>query len=284
MKRFVVISLFLVFVLSVEGQAVVRLYPDDSSQCRKVTLELYPVQGSDVAVIVCPGGSYCWLDYENEGVEVAKFFQENGISAFVLRYRVAGWWSWFSHARICFRGNVAPDMYNDGQAALRWLRDNAAEYGLTPDHIGMVGFSAGGHLVLSQAVTKSGIKPAFVGAIYPVVTMTEECVHKRSRRGLLGERHMQTASRMDRWSIERQVTDKCPPVFLIGCVDDPVVDYRNYPLLDSSLTANNVPHFYQLFQTGGHGFGVNESKGSSQSREWKWSFLKWLKTLFIVEY
>lgn len=260
------------------GQERVSIYPADSS-LGSVTLEIYAAENPKAAVVVCPGGSYCWLDYNGEGVEVAKFLQQNGISAFVLRYRVAGWWAWATHYRVLFRGHLAPDMYNDGQAALRWVAANASRYGIRPSTIGIMGFSAGGHLAMSQAVYSDDVRPAFVAPIYPVVTMTEECVHKRSRRGLLGERRTRTLERMNRWSLERNITKDCPPTFLVNCIDDPVVDYRNSVLLDSALTATGVKHLYIQYQTGGHGFGVSESKGSPECRPWKYRFLEWLETL-----
>lgn len=258
------------------GQERYCIYPEDSS-LSNVTIEVYSAANPKAAVVVCPGGSYCWLDYEGEGVEVAKYLQQNGISAFVLRYRVAGWWAWFTHGRILFRGHIAPDMYNDGKAALRWVAANASRYGIRPSTIGIMGFSAGGHMAMSQAVYPGEVRPAFAAPIYPVVTMTEDCVHKRSRRGLLGERRTRTAERMDKWSLERHVTKDCPPVFLVNCVDDPVVDYRNSVLLDSALSAAGVNHLYIQYKTGGHGFGVNEKKGTAESRPWKISFLKWLE-------
>ena len=262
--------------LNVSGQEVVQIYPD-SATLSKVTLEVYAADNPKAAVVVCPGGSYCWLDYEGEGVEVARFLQQNGISAFVLRYRVAGWWAWFTHCRLLARGNIAPDMYNDGQQALQWVANNASRYGIKPSTIGIIGFSAGGHLAMSQAVYPGKVRPAFAAPIYPVVTMTDPCVNKRSRRGLLGERPTRTTERMDRWSLERHVTKDCPPILLVNCIDDPVVDYHNSVLLDSALSAAGVQHIYIQYQTGGHGFGVSESKGTPECRPWKYRFLEWIK-------
>ena len=277
---FYIFCFFLVLSSFAASQDRVSVYPADSSLGR-VTLEVYAAEQPKAAVVVCPGGSYCWLDYDGEGVEVAKFLQQNGITAFVLRYRVAGWWAWFSHSRILVRGNIAPDMYNDGQAALRWVAAHASRYGIRPSTIGIMGFSAGGHLAMSQAVIPGAMRPAFVAPIYPVVTMTEPCVHKRSRRGLLGERRTRTVERMDRWSLERHVTNDCPPVFLVNCIDDPVVEYHNSVLLDSALTAAGVEHTYIQYKTGGHGFGVSDSKGTPECRPWKYRFLEWIDKLVM---
>ena len=109
--------------------------------------------------------------------------------------------------------------------------------------------------------------------------MTEPCVHKRSRRGLLGDSRTGDQALRDSLSLERHVPVDCPPVFLVNCLDDPVVDYRNSVLLDSALTARGVAHRYVQFRTGGHGFGASERKGSPECRRWKSMFLEWLRAL-----
>ncbi len=118
-------------------------------------------------------------------------------------------------------------------------------------------------------------RPAFVAPIYPVVTMTEDCVHKRSRRALLGDSRAGNKALRDLLSLERHVTDACPPVFLVNCKDDPIVDYRNSELLDAALTAHNVPHTYIQYLTGGHGFGASDTKGTVECRQWREAFLEW---------
>ena len=141
-----------------------------------------------------------------------------------------------------------------------------------------MGFSAGGHLVMTGAeLFPPSERPAFVVPVYPVVTMSEPCVHKRSRRALMGDDRKGDLTLRDSLSLERHVPTDCPPVFLINCKDDPVVDYRNSVLLDSALTAMRVPHTYIQYQTGGHGFGVSDVKGSAESRQWRQTFLKWFK-------
>ena len=180
-------------------------------------------------------------------------------------------------------------MITDAQRALQWVRTHAEEYHINPDKVGMLGFSAGGHLVLSAACfhehdflkdagieNETNLRPAFVGAIYPVVTMVKPYVHKRSRRGLLSEKHHHDLVMCDSLSIERHIPVNCPPIFLANCVDDSVVDYRNSVVLDSALTAAKVNHRYIQYKTGGHSFGASEKRGSAESREWKTEFLKWL--------
>ena len=156
-----------------------------------------------------------------------------------------------------------------------------------------MGFSAGGHLVMSAACynetdflqlsgiqTDVNLRPAFVVPVYPVVTMDPPYVHKRSRRGLLGDNRVADQTIRDSLSLEKHIPDNCPPVFLINCVDDPIVQYQNSELLDSAVTQKGVPHRYIQYETGGHGFGASEEKGSPECRQWKNEFLAWLKAFY----
>ena len=211
-----------------------------------VELTPYLVPGSgNKAVVVCPGGSYFWHDIETEGYGVAQWLQQNGISAFVLRYRTAYVPAFITRYRYIFRGNRYPDPQDDLQQALAYVRSHAQEYGINPEKVGAMGFSAGGHLVMSAAeLFPPQERPSFVVPVYPVVTMSKPCVHKRSRRALLGDSRKGNKQLRDGLSLEEHVPEDCPPVFLVNCKDDPVVDYRNSELLDSALQARQVPHVY----------------------------------------
>lgn len=230
------------------------------------------------AVIVCPGGSYFWLDDINEGDEVAEWLQDHDISAFVLRYRAAGFGAFFWHHRMIFRGKQHPDMLEDARQAIKHVREHSDEYHIDPNRLGIMGFSAGGHLAMMTACfpDKEENKPAFVGAIYPVVTMNEPYAHERSRRALLGERRQNNQTMRDSLSLEKHIPDDCPPVFIVNCRDDETVDYQNSILLDSALIEKNIEHKYILYNTGDHGFGVSEVYGTQESRNWKNEFLRWL--------
>lgn len=246
------------------------------SKKKKVEMIPYLAEGNhNIAVIVCPGGSYLWHDMDAEGKQVGEWLQSNGISAFVLHYRTAGFWAYFTHFRYLFRGNRYPDPQEDLLQAILYIKERAKEYGIDANRVGAMGFSAGGHLVMSAAE-----KLSFVAPIYPVVTMVEPCAHKRSRRALLGDNRKNNKRLRDSLSLERHVPDDCPPVFLVNCKDDPVVKYHNSELLDSALTARHIPHRYIQYQTGGHGFGATENKGTPECRQWKGEFLNWLKNLF----
>ena len=234
---------------------------------KTVVMTSYLAEGKgNAAVIVCPGGSYLWHDMGGEGKDVGEWLQRNGISAFVLRY--------------VFRGNRYPDALNDLLRAMQYVKAHSAELGIDASRVAAMGFSAGGHLVMSAAeLLPREQRPWFVVPVYPVVTMTEACVHRRSRRALLGDSRLRSRQLRDLLSLERHVPADCPPVFLVNCKDDPVVDCRNSELLDSALTRQQVPHRYIQYQTGGHGFGASDHKGTAECRQWKEEFMAWFRRL-----
>lgn len=264
---------------------------------KKVKLTPFLAEGENTpAVIVCPGGSYFWHDKATEGVGVAEWLQSQGISAFVLEYRVGTITGFITHNRLVRRGNRYPDPLQDVQRSIQLVRENAKEYGIDPERLGVMGFSAGGHLtamsgiffdtdVLSQVgvFPTVPLKPNFIAPIYPVVTFVEPCMHKRSRRGLLGEGKAISAAMKDSLSLERRVRPDMPPTYLMNCVDDPIVKYHNSELLDSAMTAKGVPHLYRQYRTGGHGFGATPSKTTAEAIAWKDDFLAWLREIGIKE-
>lgn len=248
------------------------------------TLHLTPYlpdkeQKTGVAMVVCPGGSYSWLDMETEGREVAEWLRKEGINAYVLRYRVPTV-STVTGARVVGCGWHWPAMLTDAEEALRYVYEHAEEDGTDRRMVGIIGFSAGGHLAMSSYVyNHTAYKPQFVCSIYPVVTMSEEWTHRRSRRGALGWWGQFSRVMRDSLSVEKHIGEDCPPVFVVNCTDDPVVDYHNSCLLDSALTARGIAHQYIQYATGGHGFGASEKKGSEECREWKKELIKWISNL-----
>ena len=194
---------------------------------------------------------------------------------------------WRSRRPITRNGPLAfpqthyPKALQDVQNAVISIRSKAGEYGIDTSKIGVMGFSAGGHLALNSAeehISSGGIssRPSFVAAIYPVVTMSDEAiVHERSRKALLGSRRNDPDLRR-KLSMELDVPASMPPAFVVSCMDDPTVDYHNSVALDSALTAASIPHEYHQFKKGGHGFG-----SASKDADWLPLFLAWVKNLCI---
>lgn len=267
---------------TVGQETKVKIWEGTNIRASSVTLTPFLASSNEpsTAVIVCPGGSYCWHDTKTEGTKVAKWLQANGISAFVLKYRVQGIMPYITHSRLLFRGNQYPDALNDLQRALIYVQEHAEDYGINPNRIGVMGFSAGGHLAMNGAsFFGKRLDGGFIAAIYPVVSMSHPCSHKRSRRALLGEHRKHNQAMCDSLSIEKHIPKDCPPVFLVNCKDDPKVKCHNSELLDSVLTAQGINHRYIQYQTGGHGFGTSDTKGTAECRAWKEEFLHWLKGL-----
>ncbi|MCR5723501.1 MAG: alpha/beta hydrolase [Treponema sp.] len=274
-------------------QARERIYlwrgvPGMETQVRDTVLYPQVVQGKEgkptAAVIICPGGSYHHLGMSHEGFASADWFNSIGVSAFVLRYRVA------------YNAHHYPAQLEDIQMAIHYIRTHAAEYGVDATRIGAIGYSAGGHLVTMAGVygkrdtlsprgvsVTESLAPDFVMPIYPVVSMQEDIGHKWSRKSLLG-RHRNDQSWRDEFSMELQVPADMPPVFLLACKDDPVVIYENSVRLDAALTAKGVSHVFYTHETGGHGFGMKKTSDIMLSSHWNdTELLPWLKQIFVIE-
>ena len=219
---------------------------------------------SGISVIICPGGSYYWLDMDNEGFSVAKYLSKEGITSFVLKYRTARW------------GNHYPAMIQDLERAMQLVKTNSRKYGIDPEKIGVMGFSAGGHLAGTAAVY-SNPKPYFAAMIYPVISMEDSICHRRSRHNLLGGNYSEELEH--KMSLELNVPGDMPPIFLLHCTGDKTVDCRNSIVFDRALTDKNVKHEFLLLDEnghGGHGFGIQPN---GKATGWINEFLKWLNAL-----
>lgn len=232
----------------------------------------------NAAVIICPGGSYHHLGMYNEGYTSAKWFSEKGVAAFVLRYRTSG------------SGYHEPAMLQDIQRAIQLVRENAEFYDIDKDKIGLIGYSAGGHLVTMAAAFcdshdelaklniehKESLRPDFVIPVYPVVTMREEFGHKWSRKSLLGKNY--DSAKIDDFSMELQVSPGMPPFYIVVCRDDKVVNWQNSCLLYDALQSNGVNSVLKAYDWGGHGFGMCNTKFM---REFHWNeeMRLWLKNV-----
>lgn len=273
----------------------IKIWDKHGKGRKSVVMTAYPSDADTAAtaVIVCPGGSYFWLDKKNEGHDVARWLNSKGLAAFVLEYRVAGAFNFPCPSRYLYNGNRFPRMLEDVHRAISLVRSNAQEYCIDPDCVGVMGFSAGGHLAMMSAEFCSDeflasvgysvnvpLRPDFVVPIYPVVTMTDKrYVHRRSRRGLMGDTQMYNVALRDSLSLEKHIPDDCCPVFLVNSIDDKVVDYHNSVILDEALSEKGIPHEYHQFPAGGHGFGVKEIEYNGEIFDWKPFFINWLNKI-----
>ena len=192
-------------------------------------------------VLVCPGGGYHFTSTGNEGIDVADYFVPLGYAIAVLKYRLPN-----GHENIPL---------NDALQAMRLLRDSAADWHLQPQHIGVMGFSAGGHLA-ATLLTKyidAKTRPDFGVLVYPVISMDKTITHQGSCKRLLGNKP--TAKQRDKWSAERCVTPDTPPCIVVACQDDPTVKIENSIRFYQALTAAGVPATLFIVPEGKHGWG-----------------------------
>lgn len=263
-----------------EAGAPVVLWPDGAPGAAGAeeqdipTLTPYPAPAgkpTGAAVIVFPGGGYHGLA-PHEGKPIAEWLNELGINAYVLKYRLA---PRYKH----------PSMLQDAQRAIRTVRARGKEWGVDPKRVGILGFSAGGHLVTTagthfddgdpkaaDAVERESSRPDAVIAIYPVVTM-KDWGHSGSREGLIG--NPAPPELVALLSNEDQVTDKTPPMFLVHGADDAGVAARNSMELAMSLARAKVPYELHVFEHGKHGFGIG--RGVPGEPDWTDLGRKWLE-------
>ena len=283
MKSIILIFTFLfASAWTIESQTVVKLWGDHpgNKKMKRTELLVYradSLHNSGVSVIICPGGSYCYLGMNHEGRQVAEWLRSKGVNAFVLYYRVGMF------------GNHYPSMIEDLQKALVWVKAHADTFALQKNKVGVMGFSAGGHLVgtsgiyynhnylrsLGENADEETLRPAFIAMIYPVVSMQDSIAHHKSRRNLLTKHY--TNSLRDSMSLELNVHKNMPPVFLIQCRDDKTVDYHNAEAFHNALNRAEVQNYYKLYSKGNHGFGM-KPKGP----EWNNRFISWLQSIKIL--
>ncbi len=196
------------------------------------------------AIVVCPGGGYSHLAFNHEGYDWAPFFNQQGIALIVLKYRMP-------------HGNKDVPI-SDAEEAIRIVRENAAKWNINPSDVGIMGFSAGGHLASTIAThAKPGTRPDFQILFYPVITMDKTYTHKGSREHFLGNN---TTPEMENlYSNEKQVTQDTPRAFIVLSDDDKVVVPANGVNYYLALNKNNVPASLHIYPSGGHGWGYRDS-------------------------
>ncbi len=226
-------------------------------------------------VIICPGGGYFILAAGHEGVDLAKYFNSIGVNAIVLKYRIP-------NTANQKDKTIAP--LQDVQQAMLLARTNAASWGIDKNKIGVMGFSAGGHLAASLATHYNDLKienpgavslrPDFQILIYPVISFGPNG-HAGSRINLIGDANNEaTQTAIHYFSNEEQVTKNSPPAFLVHAKDDDAVPVSNATNYYDKLIANNVTAEIYLFEKGGHGFGM---KNTTSEVYWPDLLKKWME-------
>lgn len=269
-------------------QAITERSKDPSVPDRIITgvsqpyLVVYrPKRPNGVALLVTPGGSYERIVLDKEGtVLVPPFVDEGGITLFVLRYRLPD----AAHAE----GANAP--LADAQRAMRLLRARAAEWGIDRQRIGVMGFSAGGHVAASlgtrfgestympvDAHDRISARPDFMLLIYPVIDMGEHA-HGGSRTQLL-RALSKTSTDIAAYSLQNRITAATPPTFLLHASDDDVVTVENSMLFFDALRRANVPTELHVYPKGGHGFGIRGTRGLPVA-EWPRLAVTWMSSLW----
>jgi len=219
-----------------------------------ITPFLATTNDTRAAVIVFPGGGYEHLASDKEGTQVARWLNTLGVTAFVVRYRLG---PRYHH----------PIMLQDAQRAVRLVRAESARWNVEPSRIGVLGFSAGGHMASTagthfdmgntanpDSVERASSRPDFMILLYPVITMSEPLAHRGSRRNLLGDNPPDSLVRL--MSNETQVTRDTPPTFIVATTDDATVPVQNSLMFYDALRSAGVPAELHVFESGHHGFGL----------------------------
>ena len=237
-------------------------------------IDLYfPKKPNGQMVVVCPGGGYSIVSSYNEGLYVADWFLSKGISVCVVKYRLPN----YNHS--------IP--YADVANAFRYCRSHSEEWGV--NQIGVIGFSAGGHLAAtaSNLWADAVTRPDFSILIYPVITLTSGITHHGTHKKLLGEKKMLQEKYLDRYSLEKQVNRFTPPTFIALCSDDATVPAENSLMYYNKLIDVAVPVEMHIWPTGGHGWGFSSEKFKGKGKdifayaraEFEASLERWLEAL-----
>nr|WP_084679166.1 alpha/beta hydrolase [Flavobacterium reichenbachii] len=247
-----------------------------TSQVSIPTLSIFlpkEIKPNQTAVIILPGGGYTHLAIDKEGTKVALWLNSLGITAFVLKYRLP-------NDLIMKNKNIGP--LQDAQEAVRYVRSNAAKWNLDVSKIGIMGFSAGGHLASTLSThyndkiynsdSKISARPDFSLLIYPVISMQNDITHKGSQISLLGNNPSQEL--LDSFSNEKKVTAQTPPAFLVHATDDNAVLPENSINYYLALKKNGIAAELHLYENGGHGFGLGVK---DTSKFWTKQCEDWLK-------
>ena len=284
-------ALMVMFTSVINAQQVINLYPSAIPNSKesdvkevehsgmfsgvtKPTLEIYlpeKEKSTGVAVVICPGGGYAVVVYQAEGVRTAKEFAKNGIAAFVLKYRLP-------NDSTMIDKKIGP--LQDAQQAIKVVRENAAKWGINKNKVGIMGFSAGGHLASTEAThykkavienkDNTNLRPDFQILVYPVISMEDSLTHLGSRTNLLGKNPSKKI--IDEFSNELHVNANTPPAYITQAADDKVVDVDNSIVYWEALRHHNVSAELHIYPKGNHGFVLR-----LPTEEWMSTIFKWMK-------
>lgn len=240
-------------------------------------IDLYPVskeKSNGAAFVVCPGGGYGGLAADHEGSQIAKFFNSLGVHAVVLHYRLGT--SGYHH----------PIELNDAKRAIRWVRANAAQHGVDPQRIGVIGFSAGGHLASCTAtmfddgdaqaadpIDRVSSRPDVAVLCYPVISMSDDFMHRGSRKNLLGPNDNDQLGR--EMTTYLRVTDRTPPTFIFQTDEDTAVPAENAVHFYLACRKHKIPTEMHIYQPGPHGVGLIQ--GDPVLGTWSGHLRDWLR-------
>lgn len=279
--KIVLYSFCIVYSISMNAQTIIPLYEGEIPNSKDManreksltdaagieriskvsipTLTLYEVKNKiskTAAVIICPGGGYGILAASHEGSDVAEEFNRMGITAFVLKYRLPD-------DSTMVDKSIGP--LQDAQRAIQLIRENAEKYGIDQSKIGIMGFSAGGHLAASASTRfkeplinnerNTSLRPDFSVLIYPVISFMDELTHRGSRQNLLGKGS--SLESQQKFSNELQVNTDTPPAFLVHASDDAAVPVANSIVYYEALLKKKIYSQLLIYPKGGHGFGMN---------------------------
>jgi len=239
-------------------------------------------KATGTAVVICPGGGYGFLAMDHEGHQIAQWLNSLGVASFILKYRHRNSGAGYGH----------PAPLQDAQRAVRLVRSGAQKWGIDPNRIGILGFSAGGHLASSagahfdhryndaeDAIDRTSCRPDFMVLIYPVISFSKWCAHTGSRTNLLGKDPDEELAQS--LSNEERVTPQTPPTFLVHANDDEGVPPENSIYFYLALRKAAVPAEMHIYEKGGHGFGLG--KKDSPVASWPQCCADWMRDQKLLE-
>jgi acetyl esterase/lipase len=234
------------------------------------------VGGATPAIVICPGGGYGGLAIDKEGHDVARWLNRIGVAGIVLKYRLP---------RVELSQGKTPWPIEDARRAIRLVRSRSADWKIDPSRVGIMGFSAGGHLAAmtgthfdladgsaSDPVDHFSTRPDFMVLVYPVISMREPIVNRGSRTNLLGK--MPDTKQCEFYSADLQVSSKTPPAFVVQAKDDPI-KVENSLMFGAAMQKMRVPCRMEIYEKGGHGFGLGVHGGDVAS--WPTRCEEWLR-------